>query len=159
MWGNPDAPTEEDRAAAAMLALTVVGPSWFCQRCLQSDPGLHFIASDVFGRPAVYCVQVPSYSVVNSSGGGGDRKHSGRPWGCRSVGSWIDPDARAAYVYGQPLPAEEVINREWCSRCQSAAANVVDNAAAQGESATDWDEERTRRDVRVLMRQLAEHVR
>ena len=102
------------------------GSSWICNRCGQREPGLHFIAPNVYGDAELYCVQMPSYSVVESSGGSGHLKHWGSPFGCQAVAYDIDSDRRgsggyigprAAYVYGRPLPAEEVIGRDWCSRC------------------------------------------
>lgn len=51
------------------------------------------------------------------------RRHYGGPSGCASVKRYIDEDGdyrkgpRAIYLYGEPLPAEEVIEREWCARC------------------------------------------
>jgi hypothetical protein len=127
-FGRPDGPSEESRAAAAELALDFTQQrTRLCQRCWHFDPGLHFIAPNVYGEPEVYCVQVPSYTMVDSAGGTGRHKHWGSPFGCQSVAHAIDVGSGeyigplAAYVFGNPLPAEEVIAREWCSRCLRAA--------------------------------------
>lgn len=168
-FDRPDGPGEEDCAAAGNVALSITKPqqgSWHCQRCWKSEPFLHFIAPDVYGDPQVYCVQVPSYSVVGSSGGQGVVKHWGSPFGCQSVDrhidSVLDPDGPyvgpvAAYLYGEPLPAEEVIDREWCSRCSGTAQNVRQNAASTGELETDRVREQVKRHLRRLRRDLAEY--
>lgn len=165
--GRPDAPTEPDRAAAVALASQVCQPqtTWTCSRCGLREPRLHFIAPNLLGEPELYCVQVPSYAVVGS-GGQSHVKHWGSPFGCQAVKSSIAVDdgtgspyigPLAAYVYGDPLPAEEVINRDWCSRCVGFAHNVRDNAAERGESPTDWASERVRIHATALGRDLARY--
>ena len=166
VYGKPDAPTEQDRAEAASLAHSVISPEtrpFFCQRCWRSDPGSHFIAPDVYGEAELYCLQVPAYSVVASSGGSGTVKHWGSPFGCHSVKHNIDSDLGgrgpyigplAAYVFGHPLPADEVINREWCSRCAGSANNAHD-ASRQGQA--EWASEQVRKHVRRLSRALTEY--
>jgi hypothetical protein len=123
------------------------------------------VEPDVDGDPGIYCLQVPAYNVVDSSGGSGRVKHWGSPFGCQSVELYIDSYAfsrsphigpLAAYLFGQPLPADEVINREWCSRCAGGAANVRSNAAAKGEDEVEWARERVMKHVRGLSRTLAE---
>jgi hypothetical protein len=169
VYGHVDAPTEEDRAAAISLAASVIRPErspFLCQRCGLGESRNHFIAPDVNGDPELYCLQVPAYSVVGSSGGTGRLKHWGSPYGCHSVKYSIDSDAYArrsyigplaAYVFGAPLPADGVINREWCARCTGTAANVRSNSAGQGEDAIDWIREEVRKDVLRLSRSLAEY--
>ena len=165
LYGRPDAPEEEVRAAAVEAARAFISKSG-CGRCYQAArPELHFIAPDVHGEPAVYCLQVPSYTVVDSRRGGGEKKHWGSPFGCQSVEKWVADDAPrgeyigpvAAYVYGMPLPAEEVINRDWCSRCVGAADNVRTNAANRNESATEWAREQNQSNIRGLVRYLTEY--
>jgi hypothetical protein len=163
-FGRPNAPTEEDRAAAADLALNFIQPGrQICQRCWQADPGLHFIAPDVYGDPEIYCVQFPSYTVVDSKGGSGAKKHSGGPFGCRSVehviasgwgerGPYLGP--LAAYVFGHPLPADEVIAREWCSRCVGTAYNVKANTG-DDESRDAWAKKQVEMHVKHLARTLS----
>ncbi len=166
--GRPDAPSEADRAAAAVLALEVTRPqrTWMCQRCWHADPGLHFIAPNIYGGPEVYCVQVPSYTVVDSAGGNGRAKHWGSPFGCQSVHHDIDWERQrpgeyigplAAYVFGMPLPAEEVIARGWCSRCQRAAHNVRTDAASRDESETERARGQVKKHVKGLADALAEY--
>jgi hypothetical protein len=167
-FDQPDGPTGEEFDAAAELAFSVTEKQrpWYCDRCWNSEPSLHFIAPDIYGDPQAYCVQAPSYSVVGSSGGQGLVKHWGSPFGCRSVQSHIDwmSDANgpytgpaAAYLYGQPLPAEEVIGREWCSHCSGAAHNVRSSATRGDESEAGRAEERAKRDLRRLRRELGEY--
>jgi hypothetical protein len=164
VYGRADAPTEEDFAAALALVRQVTRGAWICQRCLQPDPCLHFIAPNVYGEPELYCVQMPSCSVVESQGGQGEVKHWGSPFGCQSVKVAFDvgePSNRigllAAYVYGRPLPAEEVIRRRWCSRCVGAAYNVRSNAGERGESQLEWARKQVQMDVRGLRRALADY--
>lgn len=167
--GRPDAPDEESRQAALALARRVthppVGQPFYCQQCWQHRPDAHFIAPDVHGSPTLYCVQVPSYEVVDSFGGNGQKKHWGSPFACHAVKSEIDPglvrDPRigpvAAYVFGRPLPADEVIDREWCSRCLGAAENVRSNAAREGADEAEWAQARTEVAVRNLGRMLSSY--
>jgi hypothetical protein len=165
----PDAPYEDELTAAITLAHRVTAPSrspWFCQHCWQTTPAIHFIAPDIHGDPELYCVQTPSFAIVDSSGGSGTVKHWGSPFGCQSVGSSIDSELYgrgeyigplAGYVYGRPLPAEEVINRDWCSRCVGTAHNVRTNAATKGESEAEWARERAKRHVTRLGLELAQY--
>lgn len=77
LFGRPDAPDEELRAAAVSAARTFLG-EWGCERCRKSrTPELHFIAPNAHGEPEVYCLQVPSFAVVDSRGGGGEKKTLG----------------------------------------------------------------------------------
>lgn len=164
-FGRPDTPSPDELAAAVALASKVTAPRkpFFCQRCWQSSPAFHFIAPDVYGEPELYCVQIPSFAVVDSAGGSGDLKHWGSPFGCQSVEYAIDSDLYvggqyigplAGYVYGRPLPAEEVINRDWCSRCQGRAQNVRSNASLRGEDETELASERGRARVKRLGHEL-----
>lgn len=164
--GQPDEPYGDELVAALAIAERVVrsGRSQFyCEYCFRNDPQAHFIAPDVEGEPALYCVQSPAYSVVESSGGNGKAKHWGSPFGCQSVKVQISSGGYsrepyigpvAAYVYGCPLPADEVINREWCSRCAGAAQNVRSNAATSGDYPLEWARDRTKTNVGHLSRQL-----
>lgn len=165
IFGRADAPDEEDRAAAVTVAHAFASASR-CDRCRSvAKSEQHFIAPNVHGEPEVYCLQMPSYTVVDSRGGDGEKKHWGSPFGCQSVEAWIDDDwpyrefigPVAAYVYGSPLPAEAVIDRDWCSRCVGAAHNARTNAATRGESAREWASERNQSHVRALSRDLAEY--
>jgi hypothetical protein len=167
-FGRPDTPYEAELVAAVELASKVTAPQtrFFCQRCWQSSPAFHFIAPDVYGDPELYCVQVPSFTVVNSSGGNGTLKHWGSPFGCQSVQYAIDSDLytgteyigpRAGYVYGQPLPAEEVINRDWCSRCQGHAYNARSNASSKGGTEAELARKNAKMHVRQLGRELIDY--
>lgn len=128
---------------------------------------MHYIAPDVYGDPALYCVQVPPYSVVDSKGGRGSAKHWGSPFGCQSVTRFIDIGMNvsgpymgplAAYTFGEPLVADEVIDREWCSRCSNTADTVRRNAAERGESEDDWFKEHAKRDLGGLVRDLRDYL-
>lgn len=164
--GEADGPFEDDLIAALVVAESVVTPGrsqFHCEYCYRDAALTHFIAPNVNGEPSLYCVQSPAFTVVESSGGAGRVKHWGSPFGCQSVEHHISSSGYscdtnigpvAAYLYGRPLPADEVINREWCSRCVGAAHNVRTNAAASGEDELDWARERTKRNVRFLSRQL-----
>jgi hypothetical protein len=166
MRGKPDGPSDEDRAAAATLALEFTRREMpLCQRCWQRHPGLHFIAPNIYGDPEIYCVQMPSYTVVDSRGGSGRKKHWGSPFSCQSVEYDVDSGNEprqyigplAVYFFGKPLPAEEVIAREWCSRCEGAAYNVRANSKSSGESEVDWARDRVERKVRYIARVLDEY--
>jgi hypothetical protein len=166
-YGEPDAPYEDELASAISIAERLLHPrksEFFCQRCYRSEPQAHFIAPDVHGEPELYCLQVPAYSVVESSGNSGTVKHWGSPFGCHSVKPYISTGyytydsfigPMAAYTYGRPLPADEVIDREWCARCVNLAANVRNNAAAAGEDETQWAREHARSDTARLAQTLA----
>lgn len=168
-YGSADAPTEEDQAAAIALANKVIHPDgrpFFCERCHKSDAASHFITPNIHSEPELYCLQAPTCSVVGSSGGGGLLKHWGSPFGCQSVKHWIDTGdlgrtpfigPLAAYVFGRPLPADEVINREWCSRCAVAAENVRHNAAEQGANEVQWTRKQIRMHVLFLSHRLTEY--
>jgi hypothetical protein len=101
--------------------------------------------------------------MVDSAGGTGRQKHWGSPFGCQSVAHAIDVGSGeyigplAAYVFGNPLPAEEVIAREWCSRCLRAAHDFRTNAASKGESATELASVRGKTYVRRLAHALADY--
>jgi hypothetical protein len=88
----------------------------------------HFVAPDVFGKPAMYCVQRPDKSVVASSRGSGEKKHWGSIWGCQAVepefftDRW---DGEHVY-YGEGMVASDVRDRSWCSRCTGSADNIAD---------------------------------
>lgn len=169
VFGQADAPYEDELVAALVVAERVLAPGrnpFYCEFCFRNDAQAHFIAPNVTGDPTLYCVQSPAYSVVESSGGNGRVKHWGSPFGCQSVehhissGRYIrDPyiGPVAAYVYGRPLPADEVINREWCSRCVGAAQNVRTNASVSGVDESDWARERTQANVRSLSRRLVDY--
>lgn len=168
-FGKADAPYEDELVAALVVAGGVVAPElsrFYCEYCFRSEAQAHFIAPNVNGEPSLYCVQSPVYSVVESSGGNGRVKHWGSPFGCQSVEHHISSggDSRdpyigpvAAYVYGRPLPADEVINREWCSRCVGAAHNVHNNAAASGDDQLERAREQTQTNVRYMSRRLLDY--
>jgi hypothetical protein len=168
-FGHVDAPYEDELTSAIALARHVLRPakgSFFCEYCLRTDARAHFIAPNVHSEPELYCLQVPAFSVVASPGGNGQMKHWGSPFGCQSVDHHISTGGYgrrryigpiAAYVFGLPLPADEVINREWCSRCIGAAFNVRNNAASSGADEDEWAREQTRRHVGHLSRSLVRY--
>lgn len=169
VFGQSDAPHEDELVAALVVAKRVVATGrnrFYCECCFHDDAQSHFIAPNVYGEPTLFCVQYPSYSVVESSGGNGRVKHWGSPFGCQSVKHHISDRSYsqapyigpvAVHVYGRPLPADEVINREWCSRCVGAAYNVRNNAAASGDDALEWAREKTQSDVQYLSRRLLDY--
>jgi hypothetical protein len=134
-------PTQADCDVALAL---VARSSITCHHCGHGDPAAHYISPNVYGEPELYCVQMPSYSVVESKGNQGFLKHWGSPFGCQSVDYYLDVredhsmGPRAAYLYGRPLPAHEAIKLEWCERCVRLAYNVRINSEARNESAQDW---------------------
>lgn len=166
--GRPDAPSEEACSSAVELAQEFVRKqaTSVCQRCWQESPGLHFIAPNVYGDSEIYCVQMPSYTVVDSNGGSGQKKHWGSPYGCRYVGCHIDSGwgesqecigPLAAHMFGRPLPAAEVIAREWCSLCTERAHNVRNNAMARGQEQSEWTHKEVERQVKYVARQLMQY--
>ncbi|AKN16881.1 hypothetical protein MHAE_00955 [Mycobacterium haemophilum DSM 44634] len=118
---------------------------------------MHFIVDGIDGEPELYCLQKPSLHVVDSFGGGGRKKHYGGPSGCASVKRYIDEDGdyrkgpRAIYLYGEPLPAEEVIEREWCARCGGYWFNA-------GGVSEDYSDEFMRKETRWRIRGLTEDL-
>lgn len=124
----------EELEAALALAETFPARS-HCPRCWRSPtPADHYIVTDITGEPAVWCVQLPSPSVVGSPGGA--KKHAGHPLGCiavepatvtsavRGVG---DLEVVGGFLYGVPLQADEVMRRTWCSRCAKTVAGLSDD--------------------------------
>ncbi|MCU1696061.1 MAG: hypothetical protein JWR34_2124 [Mycobacterium sp.] len=162
--GRPDAPSEEDRAEAATLALELTrrDSNKLCQRCWQQDPGLHFIAPNVFGHGDL----LRPGAVLHGRRLGWRRWSTealGQPYGCQSFKSEIDSGPGephgyiglfAGYAFGRPLPAEEVIARQWCSRCQGRAYNVLANT---GGTDSEWVQRQVKTSVRVLARRLVEY--
>ncbi|MEC5182453.1 hypothetical protein RCH07_003831 [Arthrobacter sp. CG_A4] len=166
--GLEDRPSEDQYTTAHQVIqdwTTATKRFGGCERCGSSDLKLHFVTPDVHGEPAVYCVQSPAYSVVDSTGGTCRLKHWGSPFGCQSVeayidrGTWAEPrtGTRAAFLYGRPLTAEQVINRDWCARCTGAASNVRHNAAAGHEDPDEWAYQRATQELKGLARRLLEN--
>jgi len=124
-------PDEEQVRAVVAVASRVGDSGWYgCGHCGVHSLGAHFVAPDVFGDPRVYCVQRPSHTVVQSSGGSGRKKHAGEGHGCQSVErqrytrNYGPGDDEDVYCYGVPMVARDVIDLEWCSRCTSIAVNM-----------------------------------
>lgn len=121
---------DEDELVAALTLARDFPISSSCPRCWAAPtPSTHYIAIDVVGEPTVYCVQQPTHEVVGARGGRGVKKHSGSPFGCIAAkaetvtGSVLGVGRHAVvagYVYGEPLMADEVMLRTWCSRCMPA---------------------------------------
>lgn len=135
--GWADEPVEGDKVVdaelvAAQALATEFADAGTCERCgASARPQTHFIAIDVFGDPAVWCVQQPSPEVVGSRGGGGTKKHWGSPLACNAADETIISSALpgagsngivAAFPHGRPLAADDVMLRGWCARCLRLAA-------------------------------------
>jgi hypothetical protein len=125
---------EEELEAALALANDYPGVNAQHQCECMPRRQSHYIAVDMFGKPRIYCVQAPAFDVVGSSGEGGVRKHWGSTSGCTAVRTAIvsGPVAGtdrsrtfAACVFGVPLPADEVLMRDWCRTCSTRAARVA----------------------------------
>lgn len=120
-------PFPEHLEKAVEIAMTVTGKQWHCGTCDCDYPVMHYVCDDADTQPKLYCIQVPPLDVVASHGGGGRKKHVGGPGGCAAVKLDLernfDIGPLAVYVYGQPLPAMEVIERDWCGRCTGGAFN------------------------------------
>lgn len=159
-----DEPVEDDRIdldehAAALELITDFVGSRFCSRCWRAPrPETHYVALDVLGDPAIFCVQQPAYEVVDSGGGTGTKKHLGGPSGCRYaepalVTGPIDGVGEygivAGFVYGEPLVADEAMLRMWCDRCATVAWR------ARESGATPYDLETHQRSVDNLARIIA----
>lgn len=120
----------DEYAVALLTADRFIEKQW-CLRCLITPrTETHFIAPDVLGEPEVYCVQRPAYEIV---GGSGTKKHLGGPAGCQHVGPALvtgpvpgvsDHAVVGGLLYGEPLPADEVLLRDWCSICARGAWRV-----------------------------------
>jgi hypothetical protein len=123
------APNVDDVRAAADLA-TSLKKARQCFHCGEPDPVLHAIVTDVHGDPTLACLGRPDPVVVESFGGGGNKKHYGGPLGCHAVkGSEIR--RRNSYIlqaghhlYGEPLTTFQSIERDWCGRCMGTAHNI-----------------------------------
>jgi hypothetical protein len=107
-----------------------------CQQCGLSELQDHFIAPDVYGSPAIHCLQMPSKAIVGSFGGSGTRKHWGSLDGCSAVkhefytNSW----GGESIYFGEGLVASHVRDWDWCNRCTGAAANIASAAQGKGMS-------------------------
>ncbi|MBK0332055.1 hypothetical protein I8D64_11660 [Brachybacterium sp. MASK1Z-5] len=159
-----DAPREDQLSEALTEAQRFRGSTW-CARCDRpADPAKHFICVGVLGEPESYCVQKPASEVVDSRGGTGQLKHWGTHWGCQVVeparesaslpGFEGSHAVTAGYVYGRPLLADEVMERDWCSRCQSRAFRLRGRTIDLDSSIEDQ-----LRDVRDLALYLKHYTR
>jgi hypothetical protein len=133
--GDDGRPYDDELAAIPALATELIR-SGICQRCGLSDLGDHFIAPDVYGMSAIYCVQMPDRSIVESFGGSGTRKHWGSLNGCSAVkaGFYTDSWEEEHVSFGEGLVASHVRDWSWCNRCTGSAANITSAANAKGIS-------------------------
>jgi hypothetical protein len=162
MWSQVHDPEEADIERVVALADGLVRDR-ICQWCGHAELRLHGVAPDVYGRPSLVCVLRPDPTCVSSYGGGGRAKHWGSRSGCQSVrGGAVhaphDWALRAGYMlYGEPLDALDVFDRDWCSKCSGTAWNVWNHAERSlrekhGRDAEEleirrWIEKRERRDA------------
>lgn len=124
---------DADEYAAALLTVDRFLKREQCPRC-DAVPlaQTHYVALDVLGEPEVLCVQLPATDIV---GGRGVKKHVGGPAGCTQVKrAWLHgpvtglerPPIVGGLVYGRPLLADQVILREWCQVCATAAGRQAE---------------------------------
>jgi hypothetical protein len=134
-------PCDDELVGAAKLAETLLRQR-ICQRCGLTELRDHFVAPDVFGMAALYCVQQPDPRVVSSFGGNGTRKHWGSRFGCSAVRSehFTDRQGHDHVDYGEGLVAAKVRDWEWCARCTGTAGNLS-NKESQGRSPWDYVDE------------------
>ncbi|WP_162788385.1 hypothetical protein [Amycolatopsis albispora] len=140
--GYEGRPYDDELSGAIALADELLRRR-ICQRCGLSDLEDHFVAPDVFGTAALYCLQQPDPRVVSSFGGTGTRKHWGSRLGCASVRAkyFTDRDNERYVDYGEGLVASHVRDWEWCARCTGAAGNVACNPEVGDRSPWDYVEE------------------
>lgn len=175
MWANEPVDGDEVDAGQLETALGLI-PDFLdtgdCRRCRREPQAeAHFIALNVLDQPTIHCVQQPAHDVVGSAGGMGVKKHVGGVHGCSAVKPGIsrmmitDIDriaVVAAHVYGEPLLADEVLFRTWCSRCATIAQRVAERSESPVEVTADERRDLDRRQhryrvdemVRVLAQQL-----
>jgi hypothetical protein len=141
----PDA----DGLGAAMSLVEGLRRQGVCQHCGIGDVSAHAVAPNIWSEPMLLCVFRPDPSTVESSGGGGRRKHWGHPNGCSSVAradvlaedDWVP---FGTYLYGQPMTTYGALQTSWCARCTQAAWNKRANVLSRlrEESPTEpsaWD--------------------
>lgn len=137
--------------------------SWSCARCGGvARAESHFVALDVIGEPTVYCVQLPSFEAVHSSGGQGRAKHWGSPYGCHAVEATVIEErvpgldvngVIGGFVYGLPFTADEMLTAEWCSRCSEAASRMLEKTVGE-----DFSREAAQRRVKELLRSIEFYI-
>ncbi|BCB83126.1 hypothetical protein [Phytohabitans suffuscus] len=130
---NDGQPSEESLPPIRALVQTLLRDR-ICQRCGLSDLEDHFVAPGIHQDLALYCVQLPDPSVVESFGGGGDRKHWGSIYGCSAVKPYYFTDSHGEehVTFGGGMVASLVRDREWCSRCAGTAWNIAQAAGLAG---------------------------
>lgn len=140
--GHHGRPCDDKLMATSALTQWLV-QSGICQRCGLSAIEDHFVAPDVYGKAALYCVQMPDKAVVESSGRSGMRKHWGSLNGCSAVKSnfFTDSWGEEHVEFGAGLVASHVRDWGWCNRCTGAAANIA-RAAEEAGLPSDTYEQR-----------------
>jgi hypothetical protein len=130
-----------------------------CQRCGLSDVGDHFVAPNVHGDAALYCLQMPDPRVVESSGGQGMRKHWGTMFGCSAVRQrFLMDDHGSEHIdFGRALVASHVRDWEWCNRCIDAAADIRRAARTENQSPEKYVRDQERQLLRTRRASRAQY--
>lgn len=130
----------DDELTAIPLLTDKLTRDGVCQRCGLSNLRDHLVAPDVYGAAAIYCVQLPDKSIVESSGGSGTRKHWGSLSGCSAVKSafFTDSWGEEHVWFGEGLVASHVRDWDWCNRCTGTAANIARGAEERGARAAAY---------------------
>lgn len=136
-------PYDDEVAAVPRLADELLTRR-ICQHCCLSDLEDQFVAPDMFGDAAMYCVQRPHESVVSSFGGSGTRKHWGSLHACSAVKprflfvrEWDEEEVD----FGEGLVASHVRDWAWCDRCTNAARNIATAAEQASKSVEEFTRE------------------
>jgi hypothetical protein len=124
--GYAGRPYDDQLTAIPVLADNLTHDG-ICQRCGLSDLRDRFIAPDVYGAAALYCVQLPDKSIVESFGGSGIKKHWGSLNCCSAVKAafYTDSWGEGHVCFGGVLVASHVRDWDWCNRCTGTASNVA----------------------------------
>lgn len=133
---RPSLPDADDLDSAVTLVKNLRRQG-MCGHCGIEDVSAHAIAMDIWGEPALLCVFRPDPSTVESSGGGGRKKHWGHPNGCQAVkcsdvlaaGDWVPS---GTYSYGEPMTTHAAVETTWCAKCKPPGTLAPTSSAGSG---------------------------
>lgn len=140
-------PDPEPLQQAADAVEACKNATYVCEWCGMRDLSFHVIVPDIFGNSVIRCVLRPDPTTVNSSGGGGEKKHWAYAAGaCPSVksgqtrapGDYYGPLV-SLDLFGEPLTTMEALDRRWCSKCVNAAWTQRGNRRHDLETALGRD--------------------
>lgn len=136
-------PDPDALVTAAGAANTFIASKNVCDWCGVNELAFHVVVPDIFGVPGLRCVLRPDPIAVDSSGGGGEKKHWAYAAGmCPSVqrreirvpGQSYGP-LLGVNLLGEPLTTVEALERRWCAKCHNAAWTQRENRRYELEAA------------------------